>query len=63
MIRIIAKSVSTCPDGVVTGVRYQTFDIQDSALEAFLSREYSYLNVSVVGAELLTSTEQGKAHG
>ncbi len=56
MIRIICKEVFNNPEGCITGVRYKTFDIEHAELEALLTKERGYYDVSVSGAEVLPSS-------
>ena len=53
ILRVIVKTVLTCPDGVVTGARFKTFDLEcPEELANFLTSR-AYVDVTINGCELL----------
>lgn len=53
MIRLIAKSVYSMPDGTCAGAEFRTFDGDLDALEKWLASAGTYECRSVVGVEIV----------
>lgn len=53
MIRVIVKRVFCGPEGQTLKTDFQTFDVDQPLLEYELRRDETYVDRSVIGAELL----------
>ena len=58
-LRLIVKTVHTCPEGMATGQQYKTAEVDcPPELEKLLRTTLDYVDTSIVGAEIVEQEKQ-----